>query len=487
MGKLNILVFLFILIVFLYLTISLLLFDPPIWPDEAYIVDSAISLLNKGQISTELFGPLIPGSTEKILWYPPVLFILLSGWIKVFGVSIIHERLLSLTAASFFLLIYYLLSKSITKSVLFSFVPLILLILDNNFLKTSKIIRPEIFVLLFSSFSLYLSLKINQINLSSPVKNLLALSAGIVLSFAFLTHFMAIIFVIPVFLLIFYQQRFNLLKSKIIQLFSLGFFIPLLLYFVSIIPNFSLFLEQISLQNQFRLSFKSSILTAFCCGSLETKITFFTYFSTATIFLLYSIFQKKALYLNLSFIQILSLFYMIVGKLEWYTVMIVPFTLLSLTILIKNLNNHFIIFIIITLITILTLSNIKIYFQNLNFYNNGDYVYDKFKEEILAIIPDHSAVFISTIPDAYFVFKPNRSNVLFQFVSMPEERKDLEFVLNKSDYIILNQTLGDPRLLDFFIKYVELNESEAFNIGSKNQYQAIIIKLKPPLKRQIPK
>lgn len=465
-----------LILVFLYLSLSLLTYSPPVWPDETYITDIAINFLNKGVIATNIWGPLIPGASEHVLWYPPALFIILAGWIKLFGVSIVSERILSILFAVFFLLSYYLLNNHLTKSKFLSFLILVLLITDDVFLEVSKLIRPEIFVLFFANVSLYLSLLINE-KYSSRLKNILALAIGLTSALAILIHFMAVVFVIPIILQILFVKK--------IRMFSISFFLPILAWVISIIPNFSLLKEQLFLQYQTHFSYTSTLGNIFCCRGVEFKISYSIYFALAIIFLIYSLKVRKKTYLLLSLIQILSLFYIFIGKIEWYMVLLVPFIYSNLGILIKKTHHKILYAGLIFLLLITIMINLKIYLNNYFDYKNDNFSYNQFKEDILKIIPEKKVVYLSSIPDAYFVFSQDRENQLFQFPALHTTKDNLGFVLNKSDYLIYNMLLGDPYLMGYFLRYTILNQFRTFIVG-QGGYQVQIIELKPHNLRILP-
>jgi len=73
---------------FVFFTVRLLLWGPPVWPDEAIYTDVALTLNKTGHLATTIFGTAIPGAQEHFYFYPPLYFFILAQWMKVFGSSI---------------------------------------------------------------------------------------------------------------------------------------------------------------------------------------------------------------------------------------------------------------------------------------------------------------------------------------------------------------------------------------------------------------
>lgn len=143
-----------LVIVFILIGLALFLKEPPVWPDEAIYADIAQNLVQDNRLGTDLWRETIPGVENYALWYPPVFFYLLSFWFKIFGFSIINQRLLSFLMAIVVIIFYTLLSKELIKKdknnlALIVILSLFGLISDVVFLKASRVSRPEIFILAF--------------------------------------------------------------------------------------------------------------------------------------------------------------------------------------------------------------------------------------------------------------------------------------------------------------------------------------------------
>src|SRR5258706_3872356 len=66
--------------------------------DEGLFSDPAVSLVTKGQLSSGMMdeaGGDLQGVNRHIYYMPPLHFVLLAGWYKLWGVSLWATRLLS--------------------------------------------------------------------------------------------------------------------------------------------------------------------------------------------------------------------------------------------------------------------------------------------------------------------------------------------------------------------------------------------------------
>ena len=191
-----------LILIFLALNMPHLLEFTPVWPDEAWIADVALNILKTGQVSTDIWNGMIPGASQHVFWYPPVFFYLLAFWFKIFGFSIITQRLLALFISALFISLFYFFSKlliskeapkiSETKMFLFAFLGSLLLIIDPTFFRSSVLSRPEILILVLVTCSLLLISKaLSLTDRRVAVKGICFIIAGLLIGVSVLTHFLA--------------------------------------------------------------------------------------------------------------------------------------------------------------------------------------------------------------------------------------------------------------------------------------------------------
>lgn len=485
------------LAVFLLLSGCLLLVLPPVWPDEAYLADISLNLLHQGRIGTDLWLNMIPDVSQHFFWYPPVLFFLQADWIKLFGFSILNLRILSLLFSVFFILLYceYIQIKikqySWVKKGLFLFIltlSLVLLVSDNLFLQASKISRPEIYVLTFGMLSILLW----EDYVKKPRKKTL-IFIGLLLGISTLIHFMSFVFVAAIFIHLIVLEGGRLFRSLPVKSFIISYAIFPLLWLLLIFKYIPYLSQQLTLQAAYRLSGPSWIGLIFASPQLVNQIIILIYSLIGILFIIDTLRKRTTSHIYIVLIIVFSWLYTIVGKLQWYPILIVPFTYTAALIQLSNmlkkklrgrnklsflLTTHFI------LPVTLLICNIFVFYTSLSYYSK-EYNYDHFTKQVLEVIPDKTAVYLSTIPDLYFGFKQTRNNTLYQYPPLPTTRDKYLEVLNHSDYIVINfspESMFFPNLLN---KYIDLNGEKFIKVGDMNQYQAFIIKLKPISQRNL--
>lgn len=478
-------IFLFlILILYIFLSHSLILYEPQIWPDEAYLADVAGNILNNGRWGTDLWGDAIAGTRQLLSWYPPVYLKTLATWFNLSGVSIINQRILSEIFGAIFLVVLYFftvdfyLEGSFKKKKFIGLSLILILIFDNAFLRSSRIGRTEILVVLLGFLSLYLSKLAQKTN-----RNSFAVLCGLMLGLASLTHFMGIFFLILVIIDFFFYQHSKQNNSRFFHTIF-AFVLPVLIWIVWILPNIANLLKQLSLQSSFRSLVISYTESVFKYSPSEQKAIYIIYILLSIICLL-SIFKKKER-INVFFsLGILGgWFICLYGKLEWYTIYIITF--LYPYVIVNIFNNSFGKRFILTsvLLLILFAINVRIYFNYLNFYSGKKDSYYKFGQEIKNKIDEGKTIYLSTTPDLYFLLRGR--NILYEFPNVQPTEKEYMDLLNDSDYMIINFHLERLFVGNLLDKYIELNRFKEYQVNEDGLYNAQIIELVPKSVRKLP-
>lgn len=485
-NALDKIVLLTFLILYLILSTNLLLAEPMVWPDEAYLADIANNILLENRLGTDLWGETIIGIKDRIFWYPPIFIYTLAGWFKLFGLSIVNQRMLSVILGLILLIILYLFiqisfEKISSKRKKFTgLILILLLIFDNTFLKSSRMGRPEILVALLGLLSLY----VYQL---AKVKNkrFLYAASGVISGLTFLTHYIGGFFFLIILAQIMFDKKIKILKDTIFYLFTAGFILPILFWFTQIIQNFPILLKQLYLQSSFRNLVGSYIEAVFRSSSIEQKIIYLLYFLLSTIIILTFIkrrtFTNLFLYLGLLIGWLICIY----AKLEWYPLYIVSFLYILAVANIFSRPSKVLVVSTSVLLLSLLLVNIRIYLHSFQFHQDKDNAYYIFGTDVKNKIEEGKTVYLSTTPDLYFLLK-GRNN-LYEFPTVQPNQKEYINLLNDSEYIVINfhlEYLFVGTLLD---RYIEVNKHREYSVFTSNLYQAQIIELVPKDKRQIPK
>lgn len=484
--RLIVLIFMAFLSVVILFHTSTLLKIPPIWPDEALFSDAASNLIKHGTPGTTLYQGTLPGA-EKFGWgYPPLYFYTSAIWLKTFSFSILSQRLLSLFLGLSFLGLFFLVLKNLVDIKLknkpllsLALIFLICLSIDQAFTKAIHIARPEIEVLFLSFISFYFLLK----SLKRPRK-IFSLLSGVFLSLAFLTHYLAIIFLLSFLIYFLILNPRSFYKDKHLYIFLLAFFTPITIWLFSIFQDLNYLLNDVFLRLKYKTTSPYWIWIVFSSSPLIIKIQYIIFFIISWEVILSSWFIKYRKGILISLLLIMSWIWTYLWQTEYSFIYTVIFCYLALIYLIysylalkKNtFQTKFRIFIALGLI--LTSINLWSQASDWKTFSGANYDYSLYAEEILEIIPDNTTVYLSAIPEPYYAFQ-GRHNKLFQYPGLPTEKDNLVDILNQTDYIVFNSPLEKIVVGDVVSPYIEANAEAITPIGSSLQYQVFVIKLKP--------
>lgn len=307
------------------------------------------------------------------------------------------------------------------------------------------------------------------------------LLVGLISGLATLTHFTGVIFFIAIFADIILGK-----KGKVSGLLA-GFSLPIIVWLISMYPNYPIFLEQLSLQAQFRQVIKTYILFIMQQDQLETKVILLIYIvlSTITTGIIFKLkrFYYLAIGLWLAWIVYLA------GELGWYMIYIVPFiyilsSLSSYHLLSNEKNYKFLSFFLVILLSTLLLLHTKSHLKQLAEYDQYQDSYNRLIHKIKSHIPFGRVIYLSSIPDLYFDLKNNYQ--LYEFPNLlPKKNKYIE-ILDKSDFIVINFHLEKMLVGELLIGYIALNTTEEFVFLELGDDNLSVIKLKPRNERVEP-
>ncbi len=479
-------------------SLSWLLNDPPVWPDEAIYADIAANVLNENRLGTNLWQGTIPNVEQHAFWYPPAFFYTLSLWFKVTGFSIVSQRTLSVIVGIGFILFFYFAGRNIlagmgkyskvSDSWLLIFV-IGAMMVDFIFQKANRISRPEIFVLFWGSLATLFMSKL-WLGKSTRLKEYFWLVlSGLCSAMAFLNHTIGAFFFIFLLTSLFIYNSWRVIKSFKLYLFILSFILPLVIWLISIFPDIAILKEQLFLATVRKNLEEPWLWSELLNQGWLHRLILASYLTITFLFFLLS-FNRRKEQLLVSIGLILSWGFSLYGKMGWYLVFPIPFVYLSLLLFLKrtsarweegrSIGKELFLFAVAVTIIISVLNINVSYISNMKFLEDDEYSYESFTKEILEKIPDQKTVFLSAIPDPYFEFKNlKRSNRLYEFPVLQTSKKNYLDVLNNTDYIIYNGSYDYLVFGNFLQRYILKNQLRIERVGHANQYEFLIIELKP--------
>ncbi|MFA5933206.1 MAG: hypothetical protein WCV81_02995 [Microgenomates group bacterium] len=240
---------------------------------------------------------------------------------------------------------------------------------------------------------------------------------------------------------------------------------------------------------------ESWIITVFRSKPIEFKLIYFSLSLATILFTVFAYLRKKLELFIIAFPLVLSWIILILNKDFWYAVYLVPLAILALYILLesyyslwqisKSSQNKFKVISLILLCFTIFLSNLKLHIDILRIEGGEKYSYQQYITEIRQLIPDSKSVFTSAIPDPYYAFLDRKNNKLIRFPQSYIERNTFLEMLNDSDFIIYNGSFSYSRE-DLVLNYFKLNYSKLTQIGGPEQYQGVVVELKPRDQRKNP-
>ncbi len=464
--------FFFLAILPFIINLSFSLFkEPPIWPDEAIYADVAHNLLKESRLGTDLWGQTIPGVKNHALWYPPAFFYSLAIWFKIFGFSIINQRLLSVLMGFLLLLFIFLLRRS--------FLLLFLLGLDFTFLKAVKVSRPEIFILFFGIAATYFLQKY----FSKKNQPFFIFLSGLFSGLAFLNHTIGIFFFFSFLIFFLAKEKLKILKSKSFYFFLFGFSLAVFLWLISLYPNFDLARKQMALAAARKKIEKAWFWIALHHKSRAMRLLHWSYLFTSLAFLVKTFFGKKNRDLLLIILLISSWLFSVAGRMFWYFVLPIPFLYLGLVDLIKETKNPKLKGFLLFFCLILSLLGLRINDRTLK-SQPGDYF--QFLIKVSEVIPEGKTIFLSSVPDAYYAFKDKGNNRLYEFPVLATAQENYLEILDDSDFVIYNGSYEQIIFNDFLKNYLEKNTLKVHPLERENSFGAEVIELTPKNQRLSP-
>ncbi len=485
-----ILILSFLIIIFLFFTFFFFLKIPPVWPDEALFADTALNILKHHPAGTALLKFTLEGAEQFGFGYPPLFFYLLAAWFKMVGFSILHQRALTLIISLIFLLTLYLLTRQLLQNKngqpkmpkTLPFLTIILLLSDIAFLKASLISRPEIVVLLAGSLSIYLFIKAEE--LTAKKGGLFLFLCGFILGIGFLFHYFAIIFIFSFLIFQLLKYKIKLFRQANFFILVLSFLLPIIIWLILIKNDLTYLINNLILSSHYRGNGIIWVRTIFTGTQVSLKIIYTVYMLIWLKSLNLVLSSKTVRIRLLAIILSISWLFSYLWHTEFVFICVIVFTYLIFTMMIyENFRNNLKKIIYSAAFMILISLNIYNLSKNLSALGGEKYSYSRFLNNILINIPDKKSVYLSSIPDAYFGFRPGRGNILYSFPVLPTTQAALIKELDESDYIIYNSSLEALVTENTVTDYIKKNQEQIIQVGGENQYKAEVVKLIPKEQR----
>lgn len=456
----------------------LFLSDPLVWSDEAIYMDIAKNWLQTRMLKTDLFHNAVYGLEEIAAWYPPLYFYVLGTWIKWFGSSIESVRYLSLFFATSSLITVYFLAKKLFSSRNLALLTTLLISCDYFFSRSSRIARMDMFNFMLLSFSYWLLFWQKPLSLKK------LFLAGIFSGLALISHPLGLIG--PVIIIGWLWFSANNITDKVKQI--MGFITPGLVFtciwLLSLLDHWQILLKQWDLQIDRKSASISYVVGLWQGKDFGWQLLFLLYFLlfVLTIFLYLS--KKSKANLFIIFGLVVSTVMLIYGKEMFYPLYFQPFIslmLVSLYLWIKQ-NQPKILLYPTLLIGLVFFLNIRFFMQTVEAYTGKNQNYYQYGQTIKNYLPQKATVYLSALPDPYFMLQENPELTFLEFPTMYTTNQQYYALLDKADYVVYNQ-IFDQR----FLPYLELNEQFSQKLKNAGNYDIMLLKLKPKNKRQWPK
>lgn len=515
MKKISYIVLLALLGLHLYLTPQILLKSPSVWHDETLFANVAYNIIHENRVGIDIEGDINPDLIECACWYPPGFFYTLAIWFKIFGFSIENQRILTVLIGGLYIILIYLLIRLFLKepdkkfSNNFWLWPIVFigLLADYMFLRSTRIARPEIYVLFFGTAMIYLYLK--SIEKRKGILNfILILGSGLLAGWTVLLHPVAIFFPAAVFLHALITRNIRIFTYKNLYLYVLGLLIPVSIWLYSFYPKLDFIKKQMFGATDVKNMGDVWLFMVFQGNYFGGKVIYSIYLIITFIFISLAILyfiryyktreelfiQRKNKYLMLGILLVFSWIMSMYGKQFWYSVFPLPFVYIAFVfILIEARNKKLLIPKTLVEYTLVFVQGafllLLFYNARQNFYEfrpllGNNYSYHKLGEKVLKLVPENKTVFLAGGPNLYYVFQERNTNKLITFTGLPGQEKEFYKLLNKVDYIVGAEPFIDPMFGDFLQVYVQKNKQEVtITTPEPLQYTDSVIKLKPVKER----
>ncbi len=186
-----------ILVVYLATSVATSLAIPP-EEDEAYSVSPAINLITEGHMGNtvlECKGTMNTRMDERTYWQPPLQYLALSIWFRIFGVSLLSVRLFSTILGLVAMFCSYVIVRKLTGNPIAGILAAALLSVEFNFIISAASGRMDMMcaVLGLAGFAFYLTMREKNFTLAIILGHVCTAVSGLTHPHAVVTLFAMVV------------------------------------------------------------------------------------------------------------------------------------------------------------------------------------------------------------------------------------------------------------------------------------------------------
>jgi hypothetical protein len=436
--------------------------DPLVFKDEVSFNNTAHYLLDKDKFSEPskpFSGQLSAPEKLLLVTHLPAYQWLIAVTTHLFGFNIYSIRLTSFFIGLLLLLLFYVIFKKIMNNNTLTLSILFLLAVDQAFISSSRIGRPEILLVFFMSLSFLFYIKTFKDDYSRNY-----ILAGLFSGFSLMTHISSGLIPLAATNLHFLLTgRFKKLGFKRLSFLIIPALIFLILWLIfRVLPLFLdnsglfkdtlLFLLHRPLSNGRDLY---SVLKSFKGGRIAyEQVRFYVYiilFLPVSFFLRNKNGIKSFLLLTYVFIY---LYLLLIGT-RWYAVLFTPIASLAFAFLIREKDKYQKLYIVLLVLVI----SASIATQLRIIRKSGHNSYENYAKHLSCYLPLSAKVLIVDVyPDPYFYFASDRKDLRLEyshasFNGMIGVGDRVAEAIRTADYIIIGQTIQDIMGNKYYEKY----------------------------------
>ena len=443
---------------------------PLIWPDEAFYADFGYNFWKTGRL-INLTHPGFYEVSRGPFIYPPLLLYLFGFLYKIFGFSIYVQRGSAIVVGlGLLLLLFWLVDHRKFK---YSWLLFVFLLLDWVLMRTTRVSRPEIFILFFT-FSSYFIFLYNKSAFRYLISGSLLTAAVLLQSYGIIGYV-----VLSLYVFFFDRKRFIF---KLGQLY-LPLFVGAVWWLFQVRFDYVNLIAGLKMQ-AIRKSLEPGVIEELLLNWSSPYGKVLILYLILTLFLSMFFFSKPkgALERLLLFGLVTNYALVFLGKQFWYYAYPLVYLYLLFVIFLEKVRNQ-------TLIAIGSLLMILIVFCNLALfrisYGIGSPSYKLYTQTLYQKIPPGKSVFLTSLPDPYFGLQNTPKNfTLYEFPPLPTDRQKYYKLLDLSDYVVYTDSL-DLVFGDLLKNYLEKNMAKTTVINNGPiEYTARLIQLVPRSERK---
>lgn len=446
--------------IFAYYAIALFLKYPPVWPDEALYANPAINLVRRGVMASESWPGLLQGTERHTYIAPPLYFLYVAAWFRLWGIGVIVMRLSSVAAGAVVMVATYFLGQRSGLGSWLSLLPPSLLAIDSVFLRASLLGRPD---MLCSAFILLTLLMATRVSPSTGLRTTTtSFLVGIFGGMAMATHLTgatALLAVVAAGVIAHRRgERFHGLLPTLGGLAAA--LIPWAIY---VFQDRKSFLAQTGSEVFKRVTPQAFTPTGWIHIAAMSLLQYGLpvgllaglMWGAGLAGLCYAVRERRDLWV-LPICLIFLLPMMTAGE-YWYPVYLLPLTTLGVIHLargaeVRPSRSRIDAALTLALIVCFVVGNI-LHLSNLRAASKGsENDYNAWCEQVSAHIPRGSKVLVSVIPDPYFglLTRPDLKVREFFPIRMPIDPETYSRYMGDADYIIVGpSTYPSPAVADF--------------------------------------